>query len=243
MKQRLLVLILSLTASLYAPCQQLPKLFLVGDSISIYYTPFLETDLSLTYSFSRKTSPKTESIAEQLGDPNVQGGNSRMVLEYLQKRYSEPDFRPDIVMLNAGLHDIKRIPESNAIAIDPAEYQSNLEKIAALVRQNHAKLIWINTTPVDDQRHNSLSKEFYRYDRDVVHYNEIAKSVFAGARIPIVDLYTFTKQLGPGHYIDHVHFDEATRAQQAAFIAGCISNLELSSEKEAVRVQGAGGRH
>lgn len=47
--------------------QLLPKSFFVGDSISIYYTPFVQTDVSTSYSFSRKTSPKPESIVEQLG--------------------------------------------------------------------------------------------------------------------------------------------------------------------------------
>lgn len=236
MKQRLFILLLSLVQCLSASCEQLPRLFLVGDSISIYYTPFLQTDLSSTYSFSRKISSKPESITDQLSDPNVQGGNSRMVLEYLQKRYSEPDFKPDIIMFNCGLHDIKRNPQSNAIAIDANEYRSNLEKIVALIRQHHAKIIWISTTPVDDNRHNSLSKEFYRYDHDVVQYNEIAESVFAYFKIPIVDLYMFTKVLGPGHYIDHVHFDEATRAQQAAYIVGFISGL--SSISRSIKTKG-----
>ncbi|HTF66282.1 MAG TPA: SGNH/GDSL hydrolase family protein [Edaphobacter sp.] len=229
MKQRLVILLLSLTPCLSSSCQQLPKIFLVGDSISIYYTPFLQTDLSSTYSFSRKISPKPESVADQLSDPNVQGGNSHMVLEYLLKRYSEPDFKPDIVMFNCGLHDIKRNPQSNAIAIDPNEYRSNLEKIVTLILQHHAKIIWISTTPVDDKRHNSISKEFYRYDRDVVQYNEIAKSVCAHFKIPIIDLYTFTKELGPGHYIDHVHFDEPTRAQQAAYIVGFVNGISSIS--------------
>ncbi|MDE1176030.1 MAG: SGNH/GDSL hydrolase family protein [Edaphobacter sp.] len=210
-------------APLCGVAQNLPKLFLVGDSISIYYTPFLQSDVANIYSFSRKTSPKPESIAQQLSDPEVQGGNSRMVLEYLQKRYEQEDFRPDVVLINCGLHDIKRIPQTNAIAIDPSEYRSNLEKMIALVRKHHGKIVWINSTPVDDARHNSLSKEFYRYDRDVIQYNEIARQIFSSAGAPVIDLYTFTKQLGAGHYIDHIHWDEGTRSQQAAFIAGFLS--------------------
>ena len=86
MKALLLSFLLSVILSSSSRAEKLPKLFLVGDSISIYYTPYLETDVSANYSFSRKTSPKPESIKEQLGDPNVQGGNSRMVLEYLGKK-------------------------------------------------------------------------------------------------------------------------------------------------------------
>jgi lysophospholipase L1-like esterase len=151
-----------------------------------------------------------------------------MVLDYLEKRYSKPGFEPDVVLINCGLHDIKRVPQTNAIAIDSAEYRANLEKMIALIRRHHGKIVWISTTPVDDKRHNALSKEFLRYDRDVVQYNNIADSVFSRARVPIIDLYTFTKQLGPGHYIDHVHWDEITRAQQAAYVAGSLSTLHAS---------------
>ncbi len=225
MINRVFFVLLAICSCIDAIAQQRPKFFLVGDSISIYYTPYLQTDLSGTYEFSRKTSQAPESIAKQLSDPNVQGGNSSMVLEYLSKRYEDPAFRPDIVAINCGLHDIKRIPQTNAIAISPADYRSNLEKILQLVRSHHGKLIWISSTPVDDQRHNTLSKEFYRYDRDVVEYNGIARDFFTRSEVSIIDLYQFTKPFAPGHYIDHVHWDESTRMQQAAYIAGSVITL------------------
>ena len=230
MKIRLLSSLLCVALSLSTRAE-LPKLFLVGDSISIYYTPYLETDVSANYSFSRKTSPTPESIKDQLSDPKVQGGNSRMVLEYLEKRYTEPNFAPDIVLINCGLHDIKRIPQTNVVAIDPAEYRENLKKMVALIRRHHGMIVWINTTPVDDKRHNELSKEFFRYNRDVEQYNDIANGVFTRANAPIIDLYTFTKHLGAGHYIDHVHWDESTRVQQAAYIAGFLAALHASPHR------------
>jgi hypothetical protein len=42
--------------------------------------------------------------------------------------------------------------------------------------------------------------------------------------IPIIDLHTFTRNLGLDLYCDHVHFHEAVRAQQAAFLAGWLSH-------------------
>jgi lysophospholipase L1-like esterase len=207
-----------------ASAEELPKLFLVGDSISIYYTPILEADLAGEANLSRKMSVAPESIPVQLGDPNVQGGNSRMVLEYLRGRFQDEGFHPEVVLVNCGLHDIKRVPKTNAIAIDAAEYQANLKAIEGLVRSHHAKLVWISTTPVDDARHNALSKEFFRYNADVVRYNEIAARLFKSTDVPIIDLYTFTAHFGNGHYIDHVHFDEPTRALQAAYIAGFLDS-------------------
>jgi lysophospholipase L1-like esterase len=207
-----------------ASAEELPKLFLVGDSISIYYTPILQADLAGEASLTRKTSAAPESIAVQLGDPNVQGGNSRMVLEYLRGRFQDEGFHPGVVLVNCGLHDVKRVPKTNVVAIDAAEYEANLKAIEDLVRSHRAKLVWISTTPVDDARHNALSKEFFRYNADVVRYNEIAAKLFKDTGVPIIDLYTFTAHFGNGHYIDHVHFDEPTRALQAAYIAGYLDS-------------------
>jgi hypothetical protein len=218
----LILWLLSLSA--VARAQDLPQLFLVGDSISIYYTPNLQADLAGEAVLTRKMSAAPESIPVQLGDPNVQGGNSRMVLEYLRGRYQDAAFRPQVVLVNCGLHDIKRIPKTNVIAVDATEYVNNLKAIEDLVRSHHAALVWINTTPVDDARHNALSKEFFRYNADVVRYNQIAAKFFKSTHVSIIDLYSFTAHFGNSHYIDHVHYDEATRALQAAFIAGFLDS-------------------
>lgn len=57
-------------------------------------------------------------------------------------------------------------------------------------------LFWINTTPIIDTLHNSKCSEFRRYDRDVVKYNFLAKTIMKICVIPVVDLYSYTKQFG-----------------------------------------------
>jgi len=130
-----------------AAAERLRNLFLVGDSISFYYTPDLQADLAGEASLTRKIIDTTEPIATQLGDPNVQGGDSRMVLQYLRGRFQEGGFRPEVVLVNCGLHDIKRDPKTKVIAVEAPEYAANLKAIEALVRSHGAKLVWINTTP------------------------------------------------------------------------------------------------
>jgi lysophospholipase L1-like esterase len=220
--KRIIALIFCYCFSIAAVAQQLPHLFLVGDSISIYYTPFLKDDLAGVANLSRKMSTKPESIPVQLGDPDVQGGNSRMVLEYLQSRYKEANFRPPIVLVNCGLHDIKHDAKTEKIAIEAKDYESNLRAIEGLIRTHGGKMIWISTTPVDDARHNALSKDFHRYNADVLRYNAIAAALCQHLHVPIIDLYTFTAHFGNGHYIDHIHYDETTRSLQAAYIAGYV---------------------
>jgi hypothetical protein len=212
----------------------LPKLFLLGDSISILYTPYLAKDVSNDFRFGRKEGiagrptyldfPTGNPDAEYMADAN--GGNSRMVLAYLRARFAEKDFRPDVVVLNCGLHDIKRDPTTNNVAVKTEEYRRNLETIQGLIRGEKVGLVWINTTPVDDAIHNSRMHDYHRFDVDVREYNAIAAGVFGRTHTPIVDLYSFTKRLGSEHYEDHVHYDEPTRALQAAYIAGFIIGSE-----------------
>ena len=38
----------------------------------------------------------------------------------------------------------------------------------------------------------------------------------------MIDLYTFTRNLGPDLYCDHVHFHEHVREKQGAFVAGWV---------------------
>jgi lysophospholipase L1-like esterase len=140
-------------------------------------------------------------------------------------RINDDRFHPDIVLVNCGLHDIKRNPNTNVIAISSSEYRKNLIAIFTLLHSHKARVIWISTTPVDDARHNSLSKQFYRYNADVKRYNKIASEICATRHIPIIDLYEFTAHLGKNHYIDHVHYDASTRELQAAFIAGAVTML------------------
>jgi len=66
---------------------------------------------------------------------------------------------------------------------------------------------------------------FYRFDRDVVRYNETADRVLGAAGIPLVDLYAFSSNLGGDVFCDHVHFVEGVRELQAAFIAGHLFAL------------------
>ena len=198
----------------------LPEVFLIGDSISMYYGPYLQKYLAGSYTLLRKED--NGHAADNLDIPTgANGGDSHMVLQYLQIKERDPAFRPDILLLNCGLHDIKRDPVTKKIQVDSSSYRRNLEAIYDITRKLGIRLVWINTTPVDDERHNSRSKSFYRYAADVAAYNAIAGEVWRAHKVPQIDLFGFTTNIGAAaHYIDHVHYDEAARALQAAFICG-----------------------
>jgi len=122
--------------------------------------------------------------------------------------------------VNCGLHDIKTNPATGAKQVPLDQYRTNLRAIVALLG---AKLIWIRTTPCDERVHNARpGMEFFRYAADGLTYNQAADEIMAAADVPVIDLYTFTVNLGPELYCDHVHFHEAIREKQAAFIAGWL---------------------
>ena len=207
-----------------APEQPMKTLFVLGDSISMHYGPYLEEDLQGTFEYDRK---RDDAGVSDLGVPEgPNGGDSRMVLEYLKARRADASFRPDILLLNCGLHDIKRnLEREKGIQVASEQYRKNLEEIYSLSVEMGTRLIWVRTTPVVDRIHNSQSRQFHRYEADLTLYNEIADSVFQNHQVPIVDLNRFTKGMGEEAFSDHVHFHQEVRALQAAFIAGFLQHF------------------
>jgi lysophospholipase L1-like esterase len=197
----------------------LRKLFVLGDSISIHYGPCLAEMLRGVLAYARKEAvlrPPPE--LPYLADAN--GGDSSAALAYLREHLAA--LGPDILLLNCGLHDLKTDPQSGAKQVPPDRYRMNLREVTQVVAAQGVRTFWVRTTPLDDATHNSRSVGFHRYHRDVVLYNETADAVLRGAGIPIIDLYTFTCNLGADLYCDHVHFTTRVRELQAAYIAGSL---------------------
>ncbi|MCR6720077.1 MAG: SGNH/GDSL hydrolase family protein [Chitinophagaceae bacterium] len=124
-----LVLVLSaLFAVLQSWQQKKPHVFLVGDSISIHYGPYLK---KYTAEFAQLQQKELETIQGKEFPRN--GGDSRRVLNYLTYKLNEPGFKPDYLLLNCGLHDIGRDTITRELQVPLAEYEVNLEKIFKLV--------------------------------------------------------------------------------------------------------------
>ncbi len=83
----------------------------------------------------------------------------------------------------------------------------------------------MRTTPCDEQVHNTRSMQFHRYAADCAAYNAVADHIMVEAGVPVIDLYTFTCNLGPDLYCDHVHFPVPIREKQAAFLAGWLARF------------------
>ncbi len=202
------------------------KLFVIGDSISMQYGPYLKAFVEDRFDYARKGEGGAEPADLNLGS-DVNGGDSSLVLSYL-KAMLEKGFKTDILLLNCGLHDVKTDPASMAKQVPLELYESNLKEIARVLKKAKIKTVWVRTTHADESVHNKPGMGFWRFGKDVVAYNAVADAVIAGAGFPSIDLHEFTKRLGGSPFCDHVHFNEDVRRLQAAFIAGHL--LALASE-------------
>lgn len=205
----------------------LPGIFIIGDSISIQYHPYLENMLSGKVEVKRKSG---DEALENLDIPTgANGGDSSMVLAYLCHLAQGGDFTTDLLLINCGLHDIKTDPETGAKQIPLENYQENLEAIVKVVTEEmKLPLVWIRTTPADEKRHNHENSTFLRFRKDQEEYNAAADRIMAEKNIPILDLCGFTTSLGGLElFCDHVHFTEEVREKQAAYIAGWVERQML----------------
>ncbi|MCQ4924028.1 SGNH/GDSL hydrolase family protein [Tissierella carlieri] len=197
------------------------KIFVIGDSVSIHYGPYLREMIKDKFDYDRK-----KGIGQALTDLDKpiggNAGDSRMVLEYLIEEYQK-NARYDILVINCGLHDIRVDRFSNKIQVDLEEYKLNLIKIIKISKMMANKIIWIGLTPIIDEIHNLRKEGFLRYSKDVENYDNAAKQIMKEYNIPYIDIYNFTKNLGTDIYLDHVHFKEEVKKLQAAFIAGYLN--------------------
>lgn len=203
------------------------ELFILGDSISIHYTPYLRAFLSPEWKVVRKGEIAAPEIPGEVDKEN--GTDSGVVLRYLQTILPRMDAK--VILLNAGLHDVKRLPTDNdPCQVSLQQYKRYLHEIIDLISAAGKMMIWVTTTPVDDERHRQFEKGFFRFDQDVLQYNRASSEIMRKHGIRIIDLGSFTKKLETPLYIDHVHFTERIRVLQAAFLAGSINMFSAMKE-------------
>ncbi len=200
-----------------------PLVFVVGDSISLYYGPSLEAGLGSACAYARKGG--IEAAFRNLDIPEgANGGDSGMVLDYLSSLLSQPSFQADLLLVNCGLHDIKFATETKELQVSPEAYRQNLQTLVARVRERGIPLVWVRTTHSVDEIHNPRSTHFHRYAKDNEAYDAIALEVMQAGAVPILDLRTFTHHLGEDATLfrDHVHFTPEVAARQGDFVAGWV---------------------
>ncbi len=155
----------------------LPRVLLIGDSISIGYT-----------------LPTRELLA---GKANVHriptnGGPTTRGLDQIDAWLGDQHW--DVIHFNWGLHDLKYIDSrggltdvaTGQIQVLLDAYRKNLGTLTQRLKQTGAELIWCSTTPVPKGAKG-------RIPGDEVRYNEAALEVMGQEGVAIDDLYAFAR--------------------------------------------------
>ncbi len=165
----------------------LPRVLLIGDSISMGYTVPVRDLL--------KGKANVHRIPEN-------GGPTPTGTAKLSKWLGTNQW--NVIHFNWGLHDLKSM-ETGKAQVSLAEYEANLRELVKQLQQTKARLIWCATTPVPEAKLTPPRK-----DSDVRAYNAIAKKVMDENQIPTNDLYAHTlPKLAEVQRPANVHFTPA----------------------------------
>ncbi len=185
----------------------LPRVLLIGDSISIGYTV-----------------PVRELLAGKVNVHRIpiNGGDTRRGLESLDDWLGESPW--DLVHFNFGLHDLKRLNEkgkldaSRSVQVPVDEYVSNLESLVKKLKAAGPKLIFASTTPVPEGAAGRLCG-------DDVHYNLVAKEVMMRHGVPVNDLHAAVfPRLDEFQQKENVHFTKEGSRFLGTVVAEAIEN-------------------
>jgi len=169
----------------------LPRVLLLGDSISIGYTREVRQRLAGRANVHR---------------PPVNCGPTVFGLEQLEG-WLGPG-RWDVIHFNFGLHDLKYLDANGTYIVpgpgdhplaSPEEYAANLREIVSRLKRTGARLVFATTTPVP-------AGTVGRVEGSERAYNAAAEQVMREAGVPINDLHALATA-HPGFQLPHnVHF-------------------------------------
>lgn len=198
----------------------LPRLFVLGASMTIHFGPHLERELAGRFAYDRKRANDGKRAEDNLDiAQGASAGDSGMALAYLQYCANNNPIPSDILLLSCGLHDLKTDPKTGSKQVPPDRFEHNLRAIVQVVASMGPTLVWLRIPPVVDAIHNARSTSFHRFNVDVDQYNRLADGVMRESGVHTIDLHALCSRLVPDALIDHIHYSEFARKQQAEFIA------------------------
>lgn len=188
----------------------LPRVLIIGDSISIGYTLPVREMLKGVANVHR---PPVNCASTKHGINGIEDwvGNKKW----------------DVIHFNWGLHDLKYMGPNGENLADPQlnsssqqvpidEYVKNLQRLVLYLKKTKAELIWRNTTPVPIGAKG-------RVVGDSKKYNDAAQEIMSHYSIETNDLYQFAKDNWDkvGRKAD-VHFTPEGSKELAKLVAKSI---------------------
>lgn len=171
--------------------QRKQKILIIGDSISIGYTPFVKDH------FDDKAI-----VIHNPGNAQHTGTGLENIKEWIGKE------KWDIIQFNWGLWDLcyrhvdskeqgNRDKVNGKITYNVKDYAANLDSIVSFLKKtSKAKLIFVTTTYVP-------KNEAGRFEKDPEIYNDAAKLIMKKYSISVNDIYKQSKQI-------HIKFGKGT---------------------------------
>jgi hypothetical protein len=144
----------------------LPRVLLIGDSISIGYTEMVRAELAGKANVHRIPENGASTLSVTKLDDWLGAGHW------------------DVIHFNFGLHDLKFM-DSGLRQVPLSDYEGNLRQIVGRLKRTGAQLIFASTTPVPNTKVNPP-----RLSGDVPEYNAAAKRIMERSGVAIDDLYS-----------------------------------------------------
>jgi hypothetical protein len=175
-----------------------PKILIIGDSISIGYTPFVITHFS-----------ERAIVKHNPGNAQHTATGLNKVKEWI----GDEDW--DVIQFNWGLWDLcYRDPNSKVqgsrdkingkITFSLEDYERNIERIVKSIQEvSNAQLIFVTTSYVPEH-------EAGRFLKDAQKYNKVAKRIMKKYNVTVNDIYKKSKAIHKkfGKGTDDVHYIE-----------------------------------
>jgi acyl-CoA thioesterase-1 len=210
-----------------------PRVLLLGDSISIGYTPFVQEML------------KGEAVVVRPMRPNGTAENCSGTtngVKQVDRWLAIDGGKWDVIHVNFGLHDLKHVdPKTGAASpsetdppqADPAKYEKQLREIVGKLKRSGAKVIVATTTPYP------AGVKPFRAVEDAAKYNEIALRIAKENDLAVDDLYAFAlPRLKEIQRPVNVHFTpEGSKALAGEVVQSIRAALPVKGTKKA-----SGGR-
>lgn len=181
----------------------LPRVLLIGDSVSMGYTLPVRALLKGRANVHR---PPTNCSSTGNGLANLKSWLG--------------DGKWDVIHFNFGLHDAKLPPEGVRHA-PPDVYEKNLRELVKRMQTTGAKLVFATTTPVPNGGNISPIRRFGSVDQ----YNAVAKKVMAENNVALDDLNAaIAPHVAELQRPNDVHFSAAGSELLAKQVAASIES-------------------
>ena len=163
----------------------LPNVLIIGDSVSIGYTPIVATTMADIALVQHSPYDTHDGGAEETA-------YGVLCLDYMLQSPSGVELKPDVIMFNWGLHDgpLGNVTQPGQAGL-PDVYASELEVItqALIAKQPQAKLLFALTSPYMCAVQN---------DGCVINLNNQAAEIMAKYKIPTINLHdSVVEKCGP----------------------------------------------